>query len=125
MLGIGQLVVSFISVSNFGYKSLAFAAMWSLFLIIGFIALSSTLVSRTTKPTEFVLGTLIGFAAMLAELFFVLMVISFTLGSNAGDTNNSKLERFMSPTSGFSSDNVRCSFRSRPICSGIRRTVVL
>jgi len=71
---------------DFGYKSAAFAAIWSMFLVVGFTGLGATIVFGG-KATELLVGFLIGVAAMLAELFFVLMVMFFILGTNAANNN--------------------------------------
>lgn len=74
---------------DFGYKSAAFAAIWSMFLVVGFTGLGATIVFGG-KATELLVGFLIGVAAMLAELFFVLMVMFFIIGTNAANSNQSK-----------------------------------
>jgi hypothetical protein len=69
-----------------GYTSASFAALWSMFLTVGFTFASSRIVFNQ-KSTELLVGFMIGMAFMLAELFFVLMCVFFILGSEA-DTNN-------------------------------------
>jgi hypothetical protein len=68
-----------------GYKSASFAAIWSMFLVIVFTVLGAMIVFNG-KCSELLVGFMIGVAAMLTELFFVLMVIFFVLGTN-GDSN--------------------------------------
>lgn len=53
-----------------------------MFLVITFVALGGTIVFGA-KASELLIGFQIGVAAMLTELFFVLMVIFFILGHNA------------------------------------------
>lgn len=65
-----------------GYKSASFAAIWSMFLVIAFTALGGKIVFGG-KSSELLVGFLIGVAAMLAQLCFVLMVIFFIFGSDA------------------------------------------
>lgn len=60
-----------------------------MFLVVGFTGLGATIVFGG-KATELLVGFLIGVAAMLAELFFVLMVMFFILGTNAANNNQSK-----------------------------------
>lgn len=60
-----------------------------MFLVVGFTGLGATIVFGG-KATELLVGFLIGVAAMLAELFFVLMVMFFVLGTNAANNNQSK-----------------------------------
>lgn len=74
----------------FGYKSAGFAAIWSMFLVIGFTGLGASIVFGG-KASELLVGFLIGVAAMLAELFFVLMVIFFVIGTNAANSGQSML----------------------------------
>jgi len=82
-----QVIVS-IAVANAnqkytgGYKSAVFAALWSMFLVIGSTAVAGQIVF-TGKSTELMVGFMIGFSAMLTELFFVLMVLFFILTSEA------------------------------------------
>jgi len=65
-----------------GYKSAAFAAIWSMFLVVIFAGLGAQIVFGG-RAQELQVGFLIGVAAMLTELFFVLMVLFFILGNNA------------------------------------------
>jgi hypothetical protein len=53
-----------------------------MFLVMGFTGLGASIVFGG-KASELLVGFLIGVAAMLAELFFVLMVIFFVIGENA------------------------------------------
>jgi hypothetical protein len=66
-----------------GYKSAGFAAIWSMFLVIGFTIVGGQIVLGSGKSTELLVGFMIGVAFMLAELFFVLMVAFFILGAEA------------------------------------------
>lgn len=72
--------------SDGGYKSASFAAIWSMFLVIAFTGLGAKVVFGG-KSSELLVGFLIGVAAMLTELFFVLMVTFFVLGQNATVNN--------------------------------------
>jgi len=65
-----------------GYKSASFAAIWSMFLVIGFTTVGGQIVFGG-KSTELLVGFMIGVAFMLCELFFVLMVAFFILGAEA------------------------------------------
>ncbi len=65
-----------------GYKSASFAAIWSMFLVIGFTTVGGQIVFGG-KSSELLVGFMIGVAFMLCELFFVLMVAFFILGSEA------------------------------------------
>lgn len=67
-----------------GYKSVSFAAIWSMFLVIIFTAVGAQIVFGG-RSSELLVGFMIGTSAMLCELFFVLMVIFFILGQNAKD----------------------------------------
>jgi hypothetical protein len=71
-----------------GYKSLGFAAIWSMFLVIAFTYLGYQ-IAFTSKSTELLVGFMIGVAAMLTELFFVLMCIFFIIGSEGSSSNQS------------------------------------
>jgi hypothetical protein len=73
-----------------GYKSASFAAIWSMFLVIGFTTVGGQIVFGG-KSSELLVGFMIGVAFMLCELFFVLMVAFFILGSEA--THNGYGER--------------------------------
>ncbi len=72
-----------------GHKSASFAAIWSMFLVIGFTAVGGQVVFGG-RSSELLVGFLIGVAAMLTELFFVLMVFFFTLGEQATTLHSSK-----------------------------------
>lgn len=72
-----------------GYKSASFAAIWSMFLVIIFTAVGGNVVLGG-RSSELLVGFLIGVAAMLTELFFVLMVTFFVLGQDATVNNFSK-----------------------------------
>jgi hypothetical protein len=67
-----------------GLKSCAFAAIWSMFLVIIFTYLGGRMVLSANKSSELFVGFMIGIAGMLTELFFILMVIFFILGEEAG-----------------------------------------
>ena len=86
IFAIVQVIVSIaVAVENSksdGYKSASFAAIWSMFLVIAFTVLGGRIVFGG-KSSELLVGFLIGVAAMLAELFFVLMVTFFVLGQDA------------------------------------------
>lgn len=69
-----------------GYKSASFAAIWSMFLVIAFTALGAKIVFGG-RSSELLIGFLIGVAAMLSQLCFVLMVIFFVFGVNAKTSN--------------------------------------
>ncbi|RYG63325.1 hypothetical protein EON64_16150 [archaeon] len=71
-----------------GLKSASFAAIWSMFLVIAFAIVGAQIVFGG-RSSELLVGFMIGTAAMLTELFFVLMVIFFVMGENAS-TNNYK-----------------------------------
>lgn len=73
-----------------GLKSASFAAIWSMFLVIAFTGVGAQIVFGG-RSTELLVGFMIGTAAMLTELFFVLMVIFFVLGQTATDKGYSKL----------------------------------
>lgn len=81
-----SIVVAAANTGADGYKSATFAAIWSMFLVIFFTALGAKIVFGG-KSSALMVGFMMGVAAMLTELFFVLMVIFFVLGQNA-DTNN-------------------------------------
>mmetsp|Transcript_29907 Transcript_29907/g.41088 ORF Transcript_29907/g.41088 Transcript_29907/m.41088 type:complete len:197 (+) Transcript_29907:64-654(+) len=66
-----------------GLKSAGFAAIWSMFLVIIFTVLGGKMVLTSNKSSELMVGFMIGIAAMLTELFFVLMVMFFILGQEA------------------------------------------
>eukprot|EP00599_Poterioochromonas_sp_BG-1_P007322 CAMPEP_0173150652 /NCGR_PEP_ID=MMETSP1105-20130129/11094_1 /TAXON_ID=2985 /ORGANISM="Ochromonas sp., Strain BG-1" /LENGTH=197 /DNA_ID=CAMNT_0014065841 /DNA_START=57 /DNA_END=650 /DNA_ORIENTATION=- len=69
-----------------GYKSASFAAIWSMLLVIVFTALGGKIVLGG-RSSELLVGFLIGVAAMLSQLCFVLMVIFFIFGTNAKSSN--------------------------------------
>jgi hypothetical protein len=72
-----------------GYKSASFAAIWSMLLVIVFTLVGAQIVFGG-RSSELLVGFMIGTAAMLTELFFVLMVIFFVLGQNATNAGYSK-----------------------------------
>ena len=69
-----------------GYKSASFAAIWNMFIIMGFCRVSYSVVFHS-KSSEILVGAMMGISIMLAQLFFVLMVVFFIFGSEA-DVNN-------------------------------------
>ena len=69
-----------------GYKSASFAALWNMFIIWGFCRASYSIVFHT-KSSELMVGAMMGMSIMLAQLFFVLMVVFFIFGGEA-DVNN-------------------------------------
>jgi len=84
-----QFIVSVIvananSVDLGGYRSIAFSAIWALLLVLIFAYLGGIIVFRG-KTSELMVGFLIGVAATLSELFFVLAVIFFGIGVEASN----------------------------------------
>lgn len=69
-----------------GYKSASFAAIWDMFILIGFVRAAYSIVFHN-KSSELVVGCMMGMAYMLSQLFFVLMVVFFIFGGEA-DVNN-------------------------------------
>lgn len=67
-----------------GFVSVAFAAIWSMFLtlIFGYIGFK---IVFGGKNMELLVGFMIGVASMLAQLFFMLAVIFFALGVEAAN----------------------------------------
>ncbi len=65
-----------------GYKSASFAAIWFMFMVLGFTFLSGRVVFGN-KKSELMVGFMIGFSFMLSELSFVLAVAFYILGSEA------------------------------------------
>ena len=61
-----------------------------MFLVIIFLTLGGQIVFRA-NATKLQVGFMIGAAAMLCELFFVLMVCFFVLGTEATQYGQSKL----------------------------------
>ena len=64
--------------SQGGMKSAGFAAIWSMFLVIGFTYVGGKIVFGD-KSSELLVGFMIGIAYMMVELFFVLMIVFFIL----------------------------------------------
>jgi glucan phosphoethanolaminetransferase (alkaline phosphatase superfamily) len=94
LFGLVQVIVSIAvaaknSTAGGGYKSLSFAAIWSMFLVIIFVGLGAQIVFRG-QATALQVGFLIGVSAMLCQLFFVLMVIFFIVSTEATTSNYSK-----------------------------------
>jgi preprotein translocase subunit SecG len=77
------------STTEGGYKSAAFAAIWSMFLVIIFTGLGAQIVFRA-QATALQVGFLIGVSAMLCQLFFVLMVIFLILSTEATNSHIGK-----------------------------------
>ena len=75
--------------SEGGMKSAGFAAIWSMFLVLGFTYIGGKIVFGD-KSSELLVGFMIGIAYMLVELFFVLMIVFFILGSDANKSGYSK-----------------------------------
>lgn len=87
MLGLVQVIVSIaVAASNNqnkgGLKSATFAAIWSMFIVVYFIYQGYTIV-MSNKNDPLLVGFMIGVAAMLAELCFMLAAVFFTLGEDA------------------------------------------
>ena len=80
------IVAAFNSQTPNGYKSASFAAIWNMFIVIGFCRASYSILFHS-KASELMVGALLGISIMLAQLFFVLMVVFFIFGSEA-DVNN-------------------------------------
>ena len=80
------ITAAFNSQSEKGYKSASFAAIWDMFLLMGFVRAAFSIVFQN-KSSELVVGCMMGMAYMLAQLFFVLMVVFFIFGGEA-DINN-------------------------------------
>lgn len=68
--------------SQGGMKSAGFAAIWSMFLVIGFTYVGGKIVFGD-KSSELLVGFMIGIAYMMVELFFVLMIVFFILAADA------------------------------------------
>lgn len=69
--------------ANSGSEGAGFSAIWSCFLLFICVLGITFLVVRGRASPIFV-GITIGFTALLAQLFFVLMVVFFVLGQSAG-----------------------------------------
>ena len=65
-----------------GSKGIGFAAVWSCFLVIVFSSAGCQVVFKGNNSAVMI-GFLFGCSIMLAELFFVLMCVFFTYGTNA------------------------------------------
>ena len=65
-----------------GYPSATFAAIWSMFLCILFTIHGAQIVFGAAS-TELGVGFMIGVAAMMTQLFFVLMCVFFVLATEA------------------------------------------
>lgn len=75
--------------SSGGLRSAGFAAIWSMLLVLVFTYLGGRIVLTANKSSELSIGFMIGIAAMLTELFFVLMIVFFILGEEAASNNRS------------------------------------
>ena len=62
--------------------SASFAAMWSMFLVLMFTVHGYQIVFGA-QSTEIGVGYMIGVAAMMTQLFFVLMCVFFVLSTDA------------------------------------------
>lgn len=69
-----------------GSGGAAFAAIWSALLVIFYAIIGSRAVF-SGSATPLMTGFLLGFGAMLCQLFFVLMIYFFVLGSSAAKSN--------------------------------------
>lgn len=88
LLALAQVIVSIIvaqanDVDHGGRKSMAFAATWSMLVAILFVITGSKVIFAGDRSAAFLVGFLIGAAGMMAELFFVLMVLFYTSGEEA------------------------------------------
>lgn len=106
-----------------GYKSASFAAIWSMFLVIIFTGLGAKVVFGG-KSSALMVGFMMGVAAMLTELFFVLMVVFFVLGTNA-DTNGYSTADSDQAYAAFSLLNMIIYFVWAIILTVHRQTVIL
>ncbi len=70
-------------ISTGGYQSGSFAAIWSMFMVIGFSLVSGRIILFGGRQPEMMIGFLIAFAFMLSELLFVLAVAFYILGAEA------------------------------------------
>ena len=82
------ICAAFNSQTTNGYKSASFAALWDMFLLMGFVRAAYSIVFQN-KSSELVVGCMMGMAYMLAQLFFVLMVVFFIFGMEAEVNNKS------------------------------------
>ena len=69
--------------NNGGYSSATFAAIWSMFMIVGFAIFAQRLVHNNNKNDAMWVGFLIGSAGMLSQLCLMLAAVFFTLGEAA------------------------------------------
>ena len=87
-----QIIVSCVvasknsSTAPLGYQSASFAAVWTMFLCIGFQVIGANIVFQP-KSSELLVGFMIGFAFMMSELSLVLMGVFFVLGTEATTLN--------------------------------------
>ncbi len=65
-----------------GLASASFAAIWSMFMVIAFTIHGAQIVFGA-QSTEIGVGYMIGVAAMMVQLFFVLMCVFFVLATEA------------------------------------------
>jgi hypothetical protein len=84
--GLIQCIVSIIVAAKQkgigGYPSATFAAIWSMFLCILFMIHGAQIVFGSVS-SELGVGFMIGVAAMMTQLFFVLMCVFFVLATEA------------------------------------------
>ncbi len=66
-----------------GYHSASFAAIWFMFIIIGFAIFAQRIVHNNNKNDAIWVGFLIGSAGMLSQLCLMLAAVFFTLGEAA------------------------------------------
>lgn len=76
-----------------GYPSATFAAIWSMFLCILFMIHGAQIVFGSVS-SELGVGFMIGVAAMMTQLFFVLMCVFFVLATEAKTAGYGKEEMF-------------------------------
>jgi hypothetical protein len=67
--------------NNNGHKSSGFVAIWSGFLIVGFGVLGSRIIF-SQKSTNLMVGFLLGYGAMLSQLFFALSIYYFLIANS-------------------------------------------
>ncbi len=70
-----------------GYRSTSFAAIWSMIFTVIFTGPCLSTIKQG-YVSDMTMGFTIGFTFMIAELFFVFMIIFFTEGGIASNTGN-------------------------------------
>ena len=70
------------SKSHGGYKSATFTSIWAMLLALIFCGVGGQIVFKGNS-SPLLVGFMIGVAAMLCQLFFVLMCVFFVLGTEA------------------------------------------